>query len=61
MPAAWRFTMVITAIGISAVLCAFRATRVVGMIGFLLTSYCFPLFDLVLAAVLLVGMVLNIP
>ena len=53
-------TILITAVGVSAALFAFRATRVFGVVGFLLTSYFFPLVDLVLAGILLAGMVLNV-
>lgn len=53
-------TILITAIGVSSALFAFRATRTFGAIGLLLVSYIHPTIDLVLAGLLLAGMVLNV-
>ena len=50
----------ITAAGISAALFVFKATRTLGAVGLLLVSYFFPIIDLALAGILLVGMLLNV-
>ena len=50
----------IAAAGISTALFIFRATRTLGAVGLLLVSYFFPIIDLALAGILLVGMLLNV-
>ena len=50
----------IAAAGISTALFVFKATRTLGAVGLLLVSYFFPIIDLALAGILLVGMVLNV-
>jgi hypothetical protein len=53
-------TYIAATLGVSAALLFFKATRTLGVIGFLLVSYIHPTIDLVLAGVLLAGMVLNV-